>query len=74
MLSSLLSYFEQYGYWVVFFGVMLENAGVPVPGETTLLAAGFFAALGHFNLALPIPLAFPLRSDRSSKTPCSHAS
>jgi membrane protein DedA with SNARE-associated domain len=50
MLSTLLSYFEQYGYWVVFFGVMLENAGVPVPGETILLAAGFVAAKGQFNL------------------------
>jgi membrane protein DedA with SNARE-associated domain len=57
MLSTLLSYFEQYGYWVVFFGVMLENAGVPVPGETTLLAAGFFAALGHFNLAIVMAVA-----------------
>jgi membrane protein DedA with SNARE-associated domain len=50
MLSALLAYFAHYGYWVVFFGVMLENAGVPVPGETILLAAGFFAAQGHFNL------------------------
>ncbi|HXF38343.1 MAG TPA: DedA family protein [Blastocatellia bacterium] len=50
MLSTLLSYFTQYGYWVVFFGVMLENAGVPVPGETILLAAGFFASQGHFHL------------------------
>jgi membrane protein DedA with SNARE-associated domain len=29
---------------------MLENAGIPVPGETILLAAGFFAAQGHFTL------------------------
>jgi membrane protein DedA with SNARE-associated domain len=50
MLSALLSYFAHYGYWVVFFGVMLENAGIPVPGETILLGAGFFAAQGHFSL------------------------
>jgi len=41
MLLTLLSYFEQYGCWVVFFGVILESAGVPVPGGTILLAAGF---------------------------------
>jgi membrane protein DedA with SNARE-associated domain len=29
---------------------MLENAGIPVPGETILLAAGFFASQGHFHL------------------------
>src|SRR6267142_2720290 len=57
MLDALLSYFQQYGYWVVFFGVMLENAGVPVPGETILLAAGFFAASGHFNIALVMATA-----------------
>jgi len=57
MLTTLLSYFQQYGYWVVFFGVMLENAGVPIPGETILLAAGFFAALGHFHLALVMAVA-----------------
>jgi membrane protein DedA with SNARE-associated domain len=57
MLSTLLSYFAQYGYWVVFFGVMLENAGVPVPGETILLAAGFFAASGHFSIAIVMAVA-----------------
>src|ERR1044071_1694671 len=50
MLSTLLSYFTHYGSWVVFFGVMLENAGIPVPGESILLAAGFFASQGHFHL------------------------
>ena len=57
MLDTLLSYFHQYGYWVVFFGVMMENAGIPVPGETILLAAGFFAASGHFNIALVMAIA-----------------
>jgi membrane protein DedA with SNARE-associated domain len=38
--------FARYGYGVVFVGVFLENAGVPVPGETALLAG---AALAHFG-------------------------
>lgn len=57
MLETLLGYFTQYGYWVVFLGVMLENAGLPVPGETVLLAAGFFAAQGNFHLGLLIAVA-----------------
>lgn len=57
MLTTLIEYFTTYGYWVVFFGVMLENAGIPVPGETVLLAAGFFAAQGHFNLFLVMIVA-----------------
>ncbi len=39
-----------YGHVVVFLGVFLENAGVPVPGETTLLAAAFLAERGMFKL------------------------
>jgi membrane protein DedA with SNARE-associated domain len=50
MLQLLLDYFVRFGYWVVFIGVMLENAGLPVPGETIMLAGGFFAARGHFEL------------------------
>ncbi len=46
-----------YGYWVVFFGVMLENAGLPIPGETILLIAGYFAATGGFNLVLVMLIA-----------------
>src|SRR5437764_11734910 len=46
-----------YGYWAVFFGVMLENAGIPVPGETILLIAGYFASTGEFHLGLVMLIA-----------------
>jgi membrane-associated protein len=39
----LRGYFEQYGLWTVFFALLLENAGIPVPGETILLFASFLA-------------------------------
>jgi membrane protein DedA with SNARE-associated domain len=39
-LGDLLHLIGRYGYLVVFFGVMLEGAGVPLPGETVLLASG----------------------------------
>ena len=41
--QTLADFFSRYGYWVIFFGVMLENAGIPLPGETVLLFAGFLA-------------------------------
>jgi len=34
----LVDLFARYGYGVVFVGVFLENTGLPVPGETALLA------------------------------------
>jgi membrane protein DedA with SNARE-associated domain len=48
--QTLSEVFSRYGYWVVFFGVMLENAGIPVPGETVLLFAGFLAYHGKIDL------------------------
>ncbi len=48
--QTLSEFFARYGYWVIFFGVMLENGGVPVPGETVLLFAGFLAHQGQINL------------------------
>ena len=50
-------YIGVYGYWAGFFGVMLENAGVPVPGETILLVAGYFASTHRLDLALVMLIA-----------------
>jgi membrane protein DedA with SNARE-associated domain len=53
--DAIVALFERYGYWVVLGGVFLENAGLPVPGETALLAG---AALAHFGrLSLPWVIA-----------------
>ena len=48
--QTLSLFFARYGLWVIFFGVMLENAGLPVPGETVLLFAGFLAYHGEVPL------------------------
>ena len=40
---------RQYGYLAVFFGIALENAGVPLPGETITLVGGFLAGSGELN-------------------------
>jgi membrane-associated protein len=37
----------QYGYWAVAVALLLENAGIPVPGETVLLLASFLAYSQH---------------------------
>lgn len=40
---------RQYGYWAVFFGISLENAGIPLPGETLTLVGGFLAGEGELD-------------------------
>ena len=46
ILGELLHLIGRYGYLVVFFGVMLEGVGVPLPGETVLIAAGVLVHRG----------------------------
>jgi len=49
--------FARYGYFVVFFGILLENAGIPVPGETILLAGAALARFGHLHLPYVVIIA-----------------
>ncbi len=59
--ATFTGWYMAYGYPVLFLGVLLENAGVPVPGEAAVLAAGFLASPAggaRFSLGLVITLAF----------------
>jgi membrane protein DedA with SNARE-associated domain len=40
---------KQYGYWTVFLGIMLENAGIPLPGETIIIVNSFLAGSGEMS-------------------------
>jgi membrane protein DedA with SNARE-associated domain len=48
---------EHYGYLAVGGFVLLEDFGVPVPGEIMLIAAAVFAGSGQLNIALVILVA-----------------
>ncbi len=47
--ERLLDLFGRYGYIVIFVPVMLETAGLPLPGETTLLLSGVAASTGRID-------------------------
>ena len=53
----LIDLFARYGYAVVFVGVLLESAGVPVPGETALLGGAAMAQFGRLSLIRVIATA-----------------
>ena len=40
---------QQYGYLAIFVGILLENLGIPLPGETVTLIGGFLAGSGQLN-------------------------
>ncbi len=48
---------EVFGYPLLFLIVMGESSGLPIPGETALIAGGVLASQGKLEIALVIPLA-----------------
>jgi len=48
-LESIQEIAHHYGYWAVFLGILIENLGVPLPGETITLAGGFLAGSGELS-------------------------
>jgi membrane protein DedA with SNARE-associated domain len=55
---SLHGLFEQYGYIAIFLGVMLESIGLPLPGESLMIAAALYAASTHrLDIFVLVPLA-----------------
>jgi membrane protein DedA with SNARE-associated domain len=53
----LMGLFLAYGYWIVFTAILLDNAGLPIPGELLLLAFGVVAKDGHLDLFLGLVVA-----------------
>lgn len=45
-----------YGYWAVLVIVMLESAGIPMPGETVLISAAIYAGTTH-NMHITVVIA-----------------
>ncbi len=57
-LQSLNSLFHAYGYATIFTGILLESIGLPLPGESLMIAAAIYAATTHqLNIFLLVPAA-----------------
>jgi membrane protein DedA with SNARE-associated domain len=50
-------YIVTYGLGLLFVLIMLESAGIPLPGETALITAGVLASQGKFNIVAVIAVA-----------------
>src|SRR5580700_2419220 len=46
-IHSLRAFVADYGYWAVALALLSESAGIPLPGEITLLLASFLAYSEH---------------------------
>ena len=48
-IDTLQDFAHHYGYWAVLLGIMLENLGLPLPGEAIVLVGGFLAGEGELS-------------------------
>jgi membrane protein DedA with SNARE-associated domain len=53
----LTHFFTSHGLPLLFAVVMLESFGIPLPGETALIAFGVLASQGHYSIAEVIAVA-----------------
>jgi membrane protein DedA with SNARE-associated domain len=57
-LHALEGLLQTYGYGVIVLGIMLESMGLPLPGESLMVAAALYAAATHhLNIFILVPLA-----------------
>jgi membrane protein DedA with SNARE-associated domain len=52
MAHEIIALIAQYGLLLVFFNVLVEQAGVPLPAVPTLVVAGALAASGHLAVVI----------------------
>jgi membrane protein DedA with SNARE-associated domain len=57
VLASIVDNAGPWAYPVLFAMVMVESSGVPVPGETTLIAASLLASQGKLSIVVVVALA-----------------
>ena len=50
-------FFTHHGLPLLFVVVMVESFGVPLPGETALIAFSVLASQGHYSIASVIAVA-----------------
>lgn len=57
LLENITAYIGVWGYWAVFWGMVLANANIPVPSEIVLGFAGYLVFAGRLNLAAIVAVA-----------------
>ncbi|MEU1286366.1 DedA family protein [Kitasatospora sp. NPDC005856] len=56
-LAGLAPLLDHYGYLAVALLVLLDNCGIPVPGQTILVLASVYAGTGHLDFATVLVIA-----------------
>ncbi len=51
-LNSLAGPLSHFGVWAILLLVLVEDFGIPVPGETVLIAGAVYAGSGRLNVVM----------------------
>ena len=55
--GSMAPFLEQYGYFALAFVLLVDNLGVPLPGEAVLVTAAVFAGAGELDVRAILVIA-----------------
>jgi membrane protein DedA with SNARE-associated domain len=53
-MHAVIEFLHKYGYWVLFFNVLVEQIGIPLPTMPVFLAMGALAGLGDFSFGAAV--------------------
>lgn len=56
--GTVAPYIRDYGYLAVLVLVLIENLGIPMPGEATLITAGLYTTSGDLDLVVVLMVGF----------------
>lgn len=56
-MHAVMDFLVKYGYWVLFFNVLIEQVGFPLPTVPVFLAMGALAGLGNFSFWTAVLIA-----------------
>lgn len=59
-LNFIMNLFNTYGYLIITLFVMVETLGIPVPGETTLVAGAIYAAINPTKFSIYLVILFAI--------------
>lgn len=58
LLLSMQPILLHYGYWAIIVCILLEGMGIPLPGQSLLIAGSYFSSTGLLNLNLVLLIAW----------------
>jgi membrane protein DedA with SNARE-associated domain len=57
-IEKIAPYLDKYGYLAVFLAIFMEDFGLPLPGETMLIAGSIYSTIGNMKIGFVVVIAW----------------